>query len=136
MTEPQPRELERRLGQIEHLVAEIRDQYRWTHGWANNRSRSGEGGKVTKGDVNDETGTIVVAKDKEMARRAMTHANETVNEALSALRSAAFTLSHAIPDREPVPTALEPSFLTRAEKAQSHEAKQRREINGQGWGSG
>lgn len=134
MSEPTPREIERKLAAIEEFCREVREDYRWSYPWSRARSRSGEGGKTTKGTVNDETGNVAFARDKVHARAAMRHTANMIDHAFADLRSAAGVMRKAMGDKEPEVRPLEPAFVSRAELAESRAAKQRREAEGRGWG--
>lgn len=131
--EPRPAELNRKLAMLQALVRDIGEDYAWTHGWANNRSRSGDtlGGKTPDGVVNDEVGTLVVSSDKESARTRMRIVAANVDEALSILRSARFQLQDAIKQRDPMPSVTGPALATRLEKRDGYAAKLRRGERGE-----
>lgn len=134
MSEPTVREFERRIREIERMCADLREDYRWAYPWAYSRNRGGDSGKVTQGTVNDEVGNVAIAPDKNAVRAGMRHAAAMCSHALDDLRSGLGALQ--IRDRDPEQRPLEPSYLTRAERAESEAAKRRREAESRGWGEG
>lgn len=128
VSEPRPADVNRRLAMLEALIREVREDYAWTHGWANNPSRSGESleTKLHAGAVSDEVSTIVVSRDKESARRAMIRVSDNVDEALALMRAARFQLKDKIRQRDPMPTKMGPALASRVDRREAHAAQKRR----------
>jgi hypothetical protein len=144
-----PRELDRKIAECKLQADHVRDEYAWLYNgawWADRRgaqiredadpNAKAAGAGRQKG-TGDPTGEVATARDKQAARRALKRALESVERGLGELRSAEYTLKHALEsDHDPIPSTRGRALLTRAELAEARAAKERRMQRGEGHGDG
>lgn len=146
---PSVHEMNRQLAEAKLQIDHLGEEYAWLLNGAwrpdkrgatireDDASAKASGGGGRQKGTGDPTGEVATARDKEAARRALRRALDSIDRGIKELRSAEYTLKHALEsDRDPIPSTRGRALLTRAELADARAAKERRAQRGEGHGDG
>lgn len=140
MTPPSLREIAARSAALVEEHARFVENYAYAYNASLSSGSPGEGGRSLHGAVVDPTGAVVGSEARAKLRRACQRAAKNLQEASAEIRSANFILEHALDIMDPRPSADLPKTLqyrvSRAELAESRNAKARRLQAGAGFGEG